>query len=101
VLPEGYGLVGDATETSYYEALLPETRVACVEGTQIDYPIQYALACAARNNSIAIASNVFVTLPNGTRRITEIVYGVDGTTIALYHKHHLFPPGEPKLFTPG
>lgn len=100
MLPEGYGLVGTPTKTSYYEPLLPQSTRACTDGLQIDHPIQYTLACAAKENAITIASNIFVELPNNTRRITEIVYSADGESVAVYDKHHLFP-GESMFFTPG
>jgi len=99
VLPEGYGLVGKPTDTSYYEPLASVIRTAPCDDTQAA-SVQHALSCAARAHRIAVAANVFVSLPNGTHRIVEIVYDATGATLAVYSKHHLFP-AEPPHFAPG
>ena len=99
VLPEGYGLVGSPSKTSFYEPLAVVVGSApCRDLDAATHPVQAGLGCAAANQSIAIASNVFTTLPsNGTHYITEIVFDSTGTVIAIYHKHELFPIEEPKV----
>jgi len=103
VLPEGYGLVGSPSKTSFYEPLAVVVGSApCRDLDAATHPVQAGLGCAAANQSIAIASNVFTTLPsNGTHYITEIVFDSTGTVIAIYHKHELFPIEEPKNFVAG
>ena len=103
VLPEGYSLVGTPTDTSYYESLISSVRSAPCDapGAQTNQPVQYLLSCTARDKHIAVAANVFVSLPNNTHRIVEVVYDANGTTLAVYSKHHLFPVTEPPHFEPG
>ena len=102
MLPEGYGLVPVPSKDTYYEPLMSNLGTAvCGSSTgATQYPIQNALSCAAKAHTIAIAANLFVSLPNGTRRITEVIFDTDGTTLEVYSKHHLFP-SELALFSPG
>ena len=103
VLPEGYGLFGNPTYPDTFDVFTENVvgTVPCVEGNETISPIQVSLSCLAKNHSITIASNIFTRLENGTKRISEIVFGTEGRVLASYDKHVLFPISEPKVFTPG
>lgn len=102
ILPEGYGLVGSPSKTSFYEPLAVTVGSRpCAELDAAAHPVQAGLGCASSNHSIAVAANFFSRLQNGTNHITEVVYDATGTVVAVYHKHQLFPVEEPKNFAPG
>lgn len=47
------------------------------------FPQQVRLSCAARNSSVAVSANLFTSDANGTRHITEIVFGAKGDVLAV------------------
>ena len=93
LFPEAYALAPSLSETSFSEPLLGALgAVPCTAANaSASSPQQAALSCIALRNALPLAANVFTTLPNGTRHITELVYDGRGALLALYHKHHLFP----------
>lgn len=89
VMPEGYGLsVTHHATTDFFEPFVSVVGKAPSNSTS---PQQFALSAAAIRHGIAVVANIFVALPNGTRLIADVVYGPDGTCLATYFKHHLFP----------
>ena len=99
LLPEGYGLTPSMVKRPTYELFdAPEGSNPCASAS--DSPAQRALSCAARAAGLTVVANVFVNLPNGTRRIADIVFGPDGGVLAHYDKHALFPL-ELIWFSPG
>jgi len=103
VLPEAYGLSSKPTKDGYFEPYDPVHLMASTPCTMSEssYFITKTLSCLARNHSIALATNIFTELNNGTRRITEVVFDSTGMVIAVYDKHHLFFIEEPSIFKPG
>eukprot|EP00466_Bigelowiella_natans_P019409 jgi/Bigna1/68288/fgenesh1_pg.5_\ len=91
LLPEGYGLAGMPSWSTYYEPLISSIGFNPCLSPNVTAPQQTALSCAARENQIAIATNIFVQFANKSRRITEIVFDSKGRAVSIYHKHHLFP----------
>lgn len=108
LFPEGYGLAAlpgsefFGKPTGFYEPLI--SAIGSSPCGAAVAPQQATLSCSAATHKIAVASNVFVSLPNGTRRITQIVFDETGVVRSVYHKHYLFGAthlGEDHIFTPG
>lgn len=98
VYPEGYGLVGSPSKTSFYEPLAVIVGSSpCGKLNASTHPIQAKLGCAAANYSIALGANLFTAQKNGSHYITEVIFSQNGTVLAIYHKHELFPIEEPKV----
>ena len=101
IFPEAYALAPELSPTSFSEPLVGTLGgVPCATTSAVTSPQQVALSCMAHTHAMPIAANVFTTLPNGTRHITELVYDDAGAVLAVYHKHHLFPT-ESKSVQPG
>jgi hypothetical protein len=100
VMPEGYGLSVTHAASDFYEPFISSPGEVPAAATAASSPQQYSLAAAAARNRVAVVANIFVELANGTRRIADVVYSPNGTCLATYFKHHLFPT-ELTAFTAG
>ena len=93
--PEGYGLGTESSKSSFFEPLVSEVgSVPCATANASSSPHQHSLSCLAREKKLALSANMFVQLPNGTRRIVSVVFNSTGATVAQYAKHHLFETGK-------
>ena len=88
--PEAYGLALISDPFEPFVSVVGR-RLPC-NGTASDSsPQQRTLACVAQTYNLTVFANVFATLPNGTKRIMELVYDPHGTVLASYSKAVLFP----------
>lgn len=101
VMPEGYGLSVSHAKGDFFEPWISTTGSnPHISGSAASAPQQVALSAAAAAHGIALVANIFVSLPNGTKRIADVVYDRNGTVLAGYFKHHLFLT-EGRVFDPG
>ena len=111
LMPEGYALGSTSSHPSFFEEWISVVgSTPRLTGSSSAAPQQVGLSAAAARYGVAVVVNVFVSLPNGTRRISDIVFDSNGTVLATYDKHHLFAtelttfssgPFEPTAFTLG
>uniref|UniRef100_A0A7S2FVR5 CN hydrolase domain-containing protein n=1 Tax=Octactis speculum TaxID=3111310 RepID=A0A7S2FVR5_9STRA len=98
VFPEGYSLSPDQSEIEPWISIVGEA--PCDIMDLDSSPAQIRISCAARKNRLTVLANIFVLLPNGTTLMTDVVFDDNGTVVATYSKHHLFPT-EKLHFSPG
>ena len=92
VMPEGYGLSVTHSRHDYFDPWISEVgSTPRTSGSAAASPQQVRLSAAAARHGVAVVANIFVALANGTRRISDVVLDANGTVLAAYHKHHLFP----------
>jgi hypothetical protein len=103
LFPEAYALSG-STHGLIEPWVSPVGSTPCDDSSDEEAegqsPAQVALSCSARDLKLTIVANIFVALPNGTNLIQDVVFDGNGTSIASYSKHHLFPSEIP-VFSPG
>ena len=85
VYPEAYALSGSLSKSAFFEPLeFAVGDVPCNRSTSFvaagGVPQQIGLSCSARRHGVALATNLFTQLSNGTKHITEIVFGADGAS---------------------
>lgn len=99
VFPEAYALNPNPSTQGFFEQLSDVGSNPC-SANATALPQQHRISCLCKQYKIAVAFNMFSSLKNGTRRITEVVVDPSGQVVALYDKHHLFV-SEVNVFTPG
>jgi len=103
VLPEGYGTSGNPTKATFFEpmaAIVGQSLCGNVS-TATASPQQYRMSCNAQQYNIAVAANFFVSLPNGTHRIQEVVYDAAGVVVSTYSKIRVIPVVESSFASSG
>lgn len=111
LMPEGYGLGVTSSRSSYFEEWIAVVgSTPRLTGNSSMAPQQVGLSAAAARSGVALVVNLCLMLPNGTRRISDVVFDSNGTILATYDKHHLFAtelttfsrgPFKPTTFTLG
>mmetsp|Transcript_101775 Transcript_101775/g.273678 ORF Transcript_101775/g.273678 Transcript_101775/m.273678 type:complete len:304 (-) Transcript_101775:326-1237(-) len=101
VLPEAYGLSGVPYPTGFYEPQIASVDNIPCDDVDESSPQQKAHSCMAKAHRIAIATNIFTKLDNGSHRITEVVYDQYGAVVAVHDKIHLAPVFETGIFEAG
>ena len=94
LFPEAYAL---QALNAPPEMLVSRVGSSPCDEPNVTAPQQALIACSARLAGVATVANFFVVMPNGTQHITDVVFSANGTVLAVYHKHHLFPGEGPPL----
>jgi len=100
LFPEAYGLTDISDEFEPFASPVGSA-LPCEANASAVAPQQHALACFAQRHQLTIAASVFAKLPNGTKRIMEMVYHANGTVLAAYSKYVLVPVFETRYAKPG
>lgn len=58
------------------------------------------LSCFAKNNKIALVTNIAAQTSEGVKHIENVIFDSNGMVVSIYDKVHLFPT-EKFIFTPG
>jgi len=90
VVPEAYALTVSASDDDVFDTWISDVgSTPYLHGSNATSLQQVTISRLAKENGLAIASNIFVAR-DGKNYITQVIFSSDGSVIGYYDKHHLF-----------